>query len=502
METPKPGSYAYSITNDAYGNIRSDQFPVTAGVQYDATAWIRGEVDTDDSRDTGVVWIVRVRWEDLNGTYLGYSNAEVGTAAGGLPSSFAEKGGTVTAPAGAVYGRVEVYFYLASGWLNVDDVSVTPTTTVNVSETKYYGFGGDTVGMRVDGVLSWIFSDQLGSTGITYKADGSGMSRQFYYPFGGIRNPGGAPVVDTDVGFTGQRLDETTGLMFYQARYYDPLTARFISADTIVPSLLNPQDLNRYSYVRNNPVNYTDPSGNCATRNGTIIDDASTDPCSPPGIRWVSMAEGIGYTGDGMPTCRMVPGLYQCTIDSNPGDPSLGYLIFGLIELGFNLSPLGVLTDLAECSDGNKVSCGFAGLEFFSGLGPLKRLLKNFKYADDFFDLGRAADKVADTAGAIPRFDVHPRVLSQLDDVRLGPLQGQLTPDDLQVLINNDSALRVVNVSSGNISVIQEVNGVLLRITTAADEFKIISVGPIRPNQVANRLADGGYVEIPTLTGG
>jgi hypothetical protein len=117
-----------------------------------------------------------------------------------------------------VFGRAEVYFYLASGWLNVDDVSVTPTTTVNVSETKFYGFGGDTVGMRVDGELSWIFSDQLGSTGITYQADGSGTSRQFYYPFGGIRNPGGAPVVDTDVGFTGQRLDTSTGLMFYQAR--------------------------------------------------------------------------------------------------------------------------------------------------------------------------------------------------------------------------------------------------------------------------------------------
>ncbi len=131
---PKTGSYAYSMTTDAYGTIRSDQFPVTAGQGYDATAWIRGEVDVDDSRD-GWVWIVRVRWEDATGTYLGYSNAEVGSAANGLPSSFAEKGGTVTAPAGAVYGRAEVYFYLASGWLNVDDVKVTPTTTVNVSET-------------------------------------------------------------------------------------------------------------------------------------------------------------------------------------------------------------------------------------------------------------------------------------------------------------------------------------------------------------------------------
>jgi RHS repeat-associated protein len=285
----------------------------------------------------------------------------------------------------------------------------------------YCGFGGDTVGMRVDGVLSWIFGDQLGSTGITYLADGSGTVRQFYYPFGGIRNPGGGPVVDTDVGFTGQRLDETTGLMFYQARYYDPVTARFISADTMIPGPGNPQDFNRYSYVRNNPVGYTDPSGNCATRNGTIIDDASSDPCSPPGVRWVSLAEGIGGAGDGMPTCSMVPGLYQCTIDSNPGDPSLGYLIFGLIELAFNLSPLGVLTDIAECSEGNKVSCGFVGLEFFSGLGPLKRLLKNFKYADEFFDAGRAADRIADSSSAARR------AVGWSNDVRNG---ARLATDD------------------------------------------------------------------------
>jgi hypothetical protein len=49
--------------------------------------------------------------------------------------------------------------------------------------------------------------------------------------------------------------------MFYQARYYDPIIGRFTSADTIVPDPANPQDLNRYSYVRNNPLLYTDPSG-------------------------------------------------------------------------------------------------------------------------------------------------------------------------------------------------------------------------------------------------
>ncbi|MEJ5312640.1 MAG: RHS repeat-associated core domain-containing protein, partial [Anaerolineae bacterium] len=64
----------------------------------------------------------------------------------------------------------------------------------------------------------------------------------------------------TDIGFTGQRAD-ATGLMFYQARYYSAALGRFIQADTMVPSPANPQSLNRYSYVLNSPLRYTDPTG-------------------------------------------------------------------------------------------------------------------------------------------------------------------------------------------------------------------------------------------------
>jgi hypothetical protein len=50
-------------------------------------------------------------------------------------------------------------------------------------------------------------------------------------------------------------------LYFYNARYYDPSLGRFLQADTIVPNPANPQSLNRYSYVLNSPLRYTDPSG-------------------------------------------------------------------------------------------------------------------------------------------------------------------------------------------------------------------------------------------------
>ena len=99
-----------------------------------------------------------------------------------------------------------------------------------------------------------------------------------------------------------------------------------------------------------------------------------------------------------------------------------------------------------------------------------------------------------------PKFDVHPRVLNQLSDKRLGNLSGKLTPDDLQTLINNPSAQRVRDLrpnNFGNINVIQTVDDKLLRITVPGDEFKIIFVGPIRPNQVNNLINNGGFAPIP-----
>jgi len=65
----------------------------------------------------------------------------------------------------------------------------------------------------------------------------------------------------TTYNYTGQRLDGGTGLLYYGARFYDPALMRFVQADTLVPEPGNPQSLNRYAYVLNNPLKYTDPTG-------------------------------------------------------------------------------------------------------------------------------------------------------------------------------------------------------------------------------------------------
>lgn len=76
-------------------------------------------------------------------------------------------------------------------------------------------------------------------------------------------------------------------MYFYNARYYDSYLNRFIQADTIVPDPGNPQDLNRFSYVRNNPVRYTDPTGHCIFGIDTLV-------CLAAGGAIVGAAIGYG----------------------------------------------------------------------------------------------------------------------------------------------------------------------------------------------------------------
>ena len=48
------------------------------------------------------------------------------------------------------------------------------------------------------------------------------------------------------------------GLMYYNARWYDPALGRFVQADTIVPQPGDVPGWDRYAYVENNPLRYSD----------------------------------------------------------------------------------------------------------------------------------------------------------------------------------------------------------------------------------------------------
>ena len=131
-------------------------------------------------------------------------------------------------------------------------------------KVKYYFFNGQRVAMERNGVFTYLHGDHLGSTiaetGVVGSDNGKIVNKREYNPYGSRRS--GDTQLNTDRTYTGQQSDET-GLMYYNARYYDPAIGHFISPDTIVPDPGNVLDYNRYMYVRGSPLKYTDPSGHC-----------------------------------------------------------------------------------------------------------------------------------------------------------------------------------------------------------------------------------------------
>ncbi|HIP97517.1 MAG TPA: RHS repeat-associated core domain-containing protein [Anaerolineae bacterium] len=132
-------------------------------------------------------------------------------------------------------------------------------STVVAQVTKYYTFGGQRVALRRGDVVYYLYADHLGSVSVVSDGSGALLAAQCYFPYGEVRWREGT--LPTDFTFTGQRAEAGLGLLDYRARFYDPVLGRFVQADTIVPNPGDPQDLNRYAYVRNNPLRYTDPGG-------------------------------------------------------------------------------------------------------------------------------------------------------------------------------------------------------------------------------------------------
>ncbi len=101
--------------------------------------------------------------------------------------------------------------------------------------------------------------DHLNSvTNITGHA-GTNEESWVYDAFGAvIENPNSANT-ENDLTYTGRNYDTETGLYYYRARYYDPEIGRFLTED---PIGFASGDVNFYAYVNNNPLNFTDPSGN------------------------------------------------------------------------------------------------------------------------------------------------------------------------------------------------------------------------------------------------
>jgi len=110
-------------------------------------------------------------------------------------------------------------------------------------------------------VFYYYHPDHLGSAQLMTDRAGEVVQHYGYSPFGKENYQNNTYAFEVSSRYTGQTLDEDTGLYYYGARYYDPELARFIQPDSTVPDPEFSQAYNRYAYVYNNPLKFTDPTG-------------------------------------------------------------------------------------------------------------------------------------------------------------------------------------------------------------------------------------------------
>ena len=149
-------------------------------------------------------------------------------------------------------GNNRTTYYIGESFIQV---RITNGTILNES---YYYANNKLLAKNISGEMLYNHPDHLGSTTLVTNQSGGIVEEEFYLPFGDTLEGS----EESRYLFNAKELDKLTSLYYYGARYYSTIPKQFIQPDTVILDIYNPQDLNRYAYVRNNPYKYTDSTGN------------------------------------------------------------------------------------------------------------------------------------------------------------------------------------------------------------------------------------------------
>jgi len=135
-------------------------------------------------------------------------------------------------------------------------------TDANDSITAYYIYGAGLLArISSSGDYRYYHYDGLGSTVALTDANGVITDRYSYLPFGELANAEGT--TENPFEYIGQLgvMTEPDGTLFMRARFYDPLTGRFLSVDPAKGTYADPSSLYPYVYAKDNPILFYDPAG-------------------------------------------------------------------------------------------------------------------------------------------------------------------------------------------------------------------------------------------------
>jgi len=169
-------------------------------------------------------------------------------------------------------GTLGEYFYDGDGKRVKKIAANDGGTTIFVYDAagKLVAEYSQTAASVEDAKVAYLTNDHLGSPRINTDRDGNVTARHDYHPFGEeittTQRTGHSDYTPDSIRkqFTGYERDNETDLDFAEARMYSGTLGRFTTTDPVYMKdqrLTDPQQLNTYIYVRNNPLNYADPSG-------------------------------------------------------------------------------------------------------------------------------------------------------------------------------------------------------------------------------------------------
>jgi RHS repeat-associated protein len=215
---------------------------------------------------------------DANGNMLSDGKRTLTWDASNRLSTVAQTGSTVTLSYGPDGARAKKSWAFSTTLYPSADIEIDRTTPGTDIFTLYPHPDLKIVVNNATHAVtnSFLHRDHLNSVRQVTGSAGTVVEQTGYAAFGERTNT----TMQTQKGYIGERFDPETGLMYLNARYYDPVFGRFISPDDWDPTLVG-VGTNRYAYADNDPINKSDPNGHNYGANAQGPNDGSTDRSGP-----------------------------------------------------------------------------------------------------------------------------------------------------------------------------------------------------------------------------
>ncbi len=287
LSTEVNSNPAVTFTYDALGNVSSKSDVGTSSHTYNYTTTQTGcsyaglTAQPHAVRNAGG----NVYCYDPDGNVITRTGGTVSWTSYNLPQTITQVGGNSSTfyyrPDRARYRQTSVTASTTEDRTYIGALFEKTITNGTSTDYRHYIIANDNAVaiqvIRSTGVNDafYLHDDHLGSTDVVTNALGAVVVRESFDAWGQRRSGGWVgPPTATEVsadhaatikGFTGQEQMDNLNLVHLNGRVYDPVIARFLSADPYIQAPLASQSLNRYSYTWDNPLNQTDPTGFCSS---------------------------------------------------------------------------------------------------------------------------------------------------------------------------------------------------------------------------------------------